>query len=98
MLAAGSHACRKASDVRYDMQVVRFEQGWGYKISKNNKPFITQDCIPAVAGKKTFANRRSARKTGKLVLSKLRSNRIPAVNTEELEELGVLGEQQDICR
>ena len=92
LLSAGLNACRETPSVHYDLKVVRLDHGWGYEIRKNNKPFIVQDFIPAVAGKKVFADRKSARKTGLLVLGKLRNNQMPAVTVPELKELGVIAD------
>ena len=92
LLSAGLNACRETPSVRYNLKLIKLEQGWGYEIRKDNNPFIYQDCIPAVAGKKAFADRKSAKATGKLVLKKLRNNQMPAITIPELKELGVIEE------
>ena len=92
LLSAGFNACRETPSVRYNLKLIKLEQGWGYEIRKDNNPFIYQDCIPAVAGKKTFADRKSAKATGKLVLKKLRNNQMPSITIPELKELGVIEE------
>jgi predicted glutamine amidotransferase len=89
-MAAVFFCCRSSPSVRYDLRVVRHEQGWGYEIRRNEKPFIYQETIPAIEGKKAFADKRSAKKTGRLVLSKLQHNQMPSVTKEELEKLGVI--------
>ena len=92
MLVTFCNACHKTPTSSYDLRVLKLEQGWGYEIRKNNKAFIYQDCIPAIPGKRTFADRKSAKATGKLVLEKLRNHQIPSVSEAELQELGVIGE------
>jgi len=91
-MAAIFYSCHSSPHVRYDLNVVKHEQGWGYEIRKNHKPFIYQQYIPAIEGNKAFADKRSAKKTGRLVLSKLHHNQLPTISKEELKELGVLGE------
>jgi len=90
-MAAIFYSCHSSPHVRYDLNVVKHEQGWGYEILRDHKPFIYQQYIPAIEGNKAFADKRSAKKTGRLVISKLRHHQMPAVSQEELKELGVLG-------
>jgi hypothetical protein len=45
-----------------------------YQVSKNNKLFINQAIIPAIAGRKKFQSQEQARSVAELVLKKL-SNR-----------------------
>ena len=92
LLSAGLNACRETPSVRYNLKLIKLEQGWGYEIRKDNNPFIYQDCIPAVVGNKAFAGRKSAKATGKLVLKKLRNNQMPSITIPELKELGVIEE------
>ena len=90
-MAAFFYSCHSSPHVRYDLNVVKHEQGWGYEILRDHKPFIYQQYIPAIQGNTAFKDKRSAKKTGRLVISKLRHHQIPAVSQEELKELGVLG-------
>lgn len=91
-MASIFYSCQSSPHVRYDLNIVKHEQGWGYEIRKNLKPFIYQQFIPAIEGNKAFADKRSAKKTGRLVLSKLQHNQLPTISKEELKELGVIGE------
>ena len=89
-MAAVFFCCQSSPGVHYDLRVMKHEQGWGYEIRKNNKPFLYQEYIPAIEGKMAFADKKSAKKTGRLVLSKLRNNKLPSVTKEELKKLGVI--------
>jgi hypothetical protein len=43
--------------------------------------------MPGISGQVVFANKISARKTGQLVVKKLRSKKSPAVNIHELNSI-----------
>jgi|SRR5512133_2199926 hypothetical protein len=66
------------------------ENGWGYRILRNNMAVVDQPFIPLLPGKTPFPSRRKAMKTGKLVLSRLQRHQIPVITLKDLEELGVL--------
>jgi len=70
----------------YKLEVIRLESGWGYIILKNKKPFIYQECIPAIEGNRPFPDKISAHKTGKIVLKKLLNHKSPHVSKEELRD------------
>jgi len=74
----------------YKTELFRSGEGWGYDILKNEKVYIHQPFIPAIEGQVPFSDKRSARKTGKLVISKLMRQKSPTVTKEELNE--ILGE------
>ncbi|MBN1414574.1 MAG: DUF4907 domain-containing protein [Bacteroidales bacterium] len=92
LLAACMVACTKISSESYVLHVVKHEQGWGYEICKNKKPFIYQEYIPAIEGRIPFSDKNSARKTGKRVLKKLRNHQSPTITRTELVEMGVIEE------
>jgi len=71
----------------YELQLFRNDGGWGYDIRKNDKVYIPQPFIPAIEGETPFRDRESARKTGRLVISKIRKRQIPAVSKEEIEKI-----------
>lgn len=91
-MAASLVSCNKTPSADFDLKVVKLHQGWGYEIRKNNKPFIYQECIPAVGGNQAFTDKKSAKKTGRLVLGKLQNQKAPGVSKAELIQLGVIGE------
>ena len=54
---------------------------------KKDKVYIHQPFMPAVEGQVPFKDKRSARKTGRLVVKKIRNHKLPAVTKEELESV-----------
>jgi hypothetical protein len=91
-LAVVMYSCQHPRPVHYDLKVVKLEQGWGYEIRKNNKSFIYQQYIPALEGNVAFSDKKSAKKTGKFVLTKLRNNQLPSLTIPELKQLGIIEE------
>jgi hypothetical protein len=71
----------------YDIEVFKSGDGWGYDITKKNKTYIHQPFIPAIEGEIPFSDKRSARKTGRLVIKKIRSHKSPAVTSEEIKSI-----------
>jgi len=71
----------------YEVDLFKSGDGWGYDILKNNKIYIHQPYIPSVAGEVPFKDRKSARKTGRLVVKKIRNQKSPAVTREELKSV-----------
>jgi hypothetical protein len=71
----------------YELDLYKSEQGWGYDILKNNKIYIHQPYMPAVEGQDPFKDKQSARKTGLLVIKKIRSHKSPAVTREEIKSI-----------
>jgi len=71
----------------YELELYKSEQGWGYDIVKNNKTYIHQPYMPVVEGQVPFSTRRTARKTGELVVEKIRNHESPVLTREELEAI-----------
>ena len=71
----------------YNIDVYKSGQGWGYDILVKNKPYIHQPFMPAVEGRVPFSDKQSARKTGRLVVTKLKNHKIPSVTKEELKSI-----------
>ncbi len=71
----------------YKIDIFKSGQGWGYDIFNKDKLYIHQPFIPAIEGQVPFRDRQSARKTGKLVVRKLKNHKIPSVTKEELESI-----------
>jgi hypothetical protein len=71
----------------YEMELYKSGEGWGYDILKNNKIYIHQPYIPAVEGQVPFSNKQSARKTGRLVVKKIRNHKSPAITGEEIKDI-----------
>jgi hypothetical protein len=71
----------------YEVDIYKSGNGWGYDIIKNNKSYIHQPYMPVVEGQVPFSNKQSARKTGRLVVKKIRNHKSPAVTREELKSI-----------
>jgi hypothetical protein len=71
----------------YEVSLFKSGDGWGYDILKKDKPYIHQPYMPAVEGQIPFRDKRSAKKTGKLVVKKIRNHKLPAVTKEEIEAI-----------
>lgn len=71
----------------YEVDLFKSSQGWGYDILKNNKIYIHQPYMPAVEGQVPFSNKHAARKTGKLVVKKIRNHKSPAITKEEIKAI-----------
>ncbi len=69
---------------------VKTASGWGYNIMADDKIYIHQDYIPAVAGKEGFKTQEDALLVGKRVVEKISRNELPAITQKDLEELGIL--------
>jgi hypothetical protein len=71
----------------YELDLFKSGQGWGYDVFKNNKLYIHQPYIPAVEGQVPFQNRKSARKTGQIVVKKIRNHESPALTRDEIKAI-----------
>ena len=84
-----SNSGKSKLEERFTLSVYRVEGGWGYDILENNKIIIHQDIIPAISNKQPFQTATDARKTGQMVLKKIRGNQLPIITIEELIELNI---------
>ncbi len=67
------------------------DQGWGYDVLINGKPYIHQTIIPSVNGRFSFKTQEDARKTASHIVSiLLKNNGLPSTTFEELDSLGIL--------
>jgi len=71
----------------YEVSLFKSGDGWGYDISKKDKIYIHQPYMPAIEGQAPFKDKRSARKTGRLVIRKIKNHKSPAVTKEELRSV-----------
>ena len=69
---------------------VQTTAGWGYHILANNKIYIKQEFMPAVAGIKGFKSADDALLVGNLVIKRISSNQSFAISIRDLDSLGVL--------
>ena len=57
--------------VKLELRPLQQPAGWGYEILVDNKIYIHQDCIPAIASKKLFISREEALIVGNAVMGKI---------------------------
>lgn len=62
---------------------------WEYDIYVDHKMYIKQDRIPAVPGLHAFINEEEAKRTGQLVIEKIKKGQIPALSSSEIEKLNI---------
>jgi hypothetical protein len=65
----------------------RVENGWGYRIMQGDRVAIDQPFIPLLPGKTSFPTKRSAIKTGKIVLGRLQKQQVPVLTFDDLRKL-----------
>jgi hypothetical protein len=71
----------------FSVDLIESNQGWGYNILFRNKVIIHQPYMPAMSGQIAFQNKNGAKKTGLLVVKKLRNNQSPGIKAEELNSI-----------
>jgi hypothetical protein len=71
----------------YDLQLICKDNVWGYAISRDKKIIIYQEYMPGLQGKIAFSDRGTAKKTGQLVIEKMKRNELPAITKEELDSI-----------
>jgi len=72
---------------QFSVKVIKNEQGWGYDILQGKRLIIHQPYMPGISGQVAFENKNSARKTGQLVVKKIKNKKPPAVNIDELNSI-----------
>ncbi len=71
----------------FQLNVYEVDSGWGYSITKESKPYIVQENIPAIETNKPFPDKESATKPGELVIEKLNEHKLPSVTKDEVEKI-----------
>lgn len=79
-----------AKEVKWTIEILPVNDGWGYSISQNGIPTIQQNRIPALPKRFAFPSEQSALLVGNKVLEKLKNNTLPSILQSELIELGVV--------
>lgn len=75
---------------RYQVQVIKTPDGWGYDILNRDKIFIHQPTIPGAPGMVAFSTQEQARRVGERVVEKIeQTEALPTLTNEELRQLGV---------
>jgi hypothetical protein len=74
----------------YVIKTIPVTHGFGYDIYVDNKLFIHQTSIPAVAGNNGFATKAEAENVAKKVIEKMqKGDALPTMSVTELKALGV---------
>lgn len=76
----------------FQLSVIKVNNGWGYDISRNGRPYIHQTVIPVIEKSIPFPTKELAKATGELVLDKLSRHELPALKYNELKTLGLKDE------
>lgn len=71
------------------LSTFRSEFGWGYTISRNERVIVYQPYIPAIEGTKPFLTRSDARRTARIVASRIRKGVPPAIRENDLKKAGI---------
>ncbi|MBN2775031.1 MAG: DUF4907 domain-containing protein [Prolixibacteraceae bacterium] len=71
------------------LKVFSTGEGWGYNVLLNETIIIRQDIIPVIQMNKAFQSENDARKTGELVISKLRNSKKPIIKKAELDSMNI---------
>jgi hypothetical protein len=71
----------------YDVELYKSSDGWGYDILKKDNVYIHQPFMPAIEGEVPFPDKKSARKTGRLVIKKIRNRESPTLTKEEVQSI-----------
>lgn len=83
------HVYRGQELLKVEVRPFKMNSGWGYDITVDNKIFIHQPTIPALAGNLSFTSKEDAVKTGNLVVKKLVAGQFPSLSAEEIKGLDV---------
>ena len=80
----------KETKASFDITVIKVDSGFGYQITKNKYPYIQQVVIPAIEGEKAFLTEEQAKRTGQLVLYKIKHGLMPSITIKELDSLQII--------
>jgi Domain of unknown function (DUF4907) len=72
---------------KIDFKTFHTATGWGYDILVDKKLFIHQEYIPVIAEKKGFSTEALAGKTAKMVIVRLKNNKLPTLTCSELNQI-----------
>jgi len=71
----------------YNYKVYQVENGFGYHILRGDKIMIQQNFIPTINAYQPFIKKKHAEKAAKLVVKKLKDNKVPALSSEEVKAI-----------
>ena len=78
-----------ANEVNVSLETFHTSAGWGYDIYTDDSVYIHQEYIPAIEGRKGFADEEDANTIGKLVIAKMKHSKFPVITTFELDSCGI---------
>ncbi|AXG73312.1 DUF4907 domain-containing protein [Flavobacterium arcticum] len=87
MLLLCSCNTKKKGDLKSIIYPV--ENGYGYKITHNNKILINQAHIPSIEGNKVFCDSIDAAKTASFVKELIKSKKSPTITKADLTALNI---------
>jgi len=87
MAAAIPFFYKKWETRKIDYKTFHTSLGWGYDIWVDKNLFIHQENIPVFRGKKGFFTKEEAEKTARVVIDKLRNNKLPTLTNSELAQI-----------
>lgn len=81
---------QKDNHPQFRVQTFKVKTGWGYAVFINDKEYIRQRFVPAVAGEIPFTTAKQALDVGNYVVYKLRRDGNPSLTQKELRELHIV--------
>ena len=72
---------------KIDYKTFHTKDGWGYDIVVKGKTFIHQQYIPAISEEKEFETETQAKEMARLVVYKLKNNKLPTLSKTEVERI-----------
>ena len=79
---------RTKTDV-YKTSVYKLSEGYGYRISYQDKLIIKQDIIPYIESNQPFCNFEDAQKVANMVKEKLNNRENPMISLQDLKSLNI---------
>ncbi len=89
LVALALGGCRQRPVPHVTSSVYTLDQGFGYTIKVNGKPYINQQYIPALPGQLRFCDSTDARNVCNLVVKKITGGKTPFITPEELKKLKI---------
>ncbi|MBS1628233.1 MAG: DUF4907 domain-containing protein [Bacteroidetes bacterium] len=82
---------KKSDSIYVELKIIKTDFGYGYEIYKNHEPFIRQDYIPAIEGRKGFVSEEEAKRLGDYVVKKMTEGKMqfPSVTPAEIDSLHI---------
>jgi hypothetical protein len=83
--------CSDKGNPIFTVSTFQTENGWGYRIYKQDTLFIEQPSIPGISGHQGFPTEEKAHEIGTLITSKLHAGIFPpTISEDELRTHGII--------